>query len=70
MSGQLGQAVQQVMQTELMLTDLARQFPAASPAFRGAVDGLRQAGTALRAALRQIMTNPGAPEPPAPQIGG
>jgi hypothetical protein len=70
MSAKLGQAVQQVQQTELMLTDLARQFPAAATSFRAATDGLRQAGTALRAALRQIMTNPGQSEPPAPSIGG
>lgn len=70
MSAMLGQAVQRVMQTELMLTDMARQFPAAAPSLRSAVDGLRQAGTALRAALRQIMTSPGQPEPPAPNIGG
>ena len=70
MSAMLGQAVQQALQTEVMLTDLARQFPAAAPAFRNAVMGLRQAGTALRAALRQIMTSPGQPEPPSPGIGG
>ena len=66
----LGQAVQRIMQTELELADMARQFPAAAPSLRSAVDGLRQAGTALRAALRQIVTNPGQPEPPAPAIGG
>lgn len=69
-SAMLGQAVQRLMQTEMMLTDLARQFPAAAPALRAAQDGLRTAGTALRAALRQIMTNPGQPEPPTPSIGG
>lgn len=70
MSAQLGQAVQQIQQTELKMTELARQFPAAAASFRAASDGLRQAGTALRAALRQTMTNPGQPEPPAPAIGG
>lgn len=70
MSSMLGQAVQQALQTEVMLTDLARQFPAAAPAFQNAVVGLRQAGTALRAALRQIMTSPGQQEPPSPGIGG
>jgi hypothetical protein len=70
MSAQLGQAVQQMQQTELMLTDMARQFPAASPSLRSAVDGLRQAGTALRAALRQVMTSPGQSEPPTPALGG
>jgi hypothetical protein len=70
MSAKLGQVVQQVMQTELQLTDMARQFPAAAAAFRGAQEGLRQAGTSLRAALRQIITSPGQPEPPSPNIGG
>jgi transposase-like protein len=70
MSGKLGEAVQQIMKTEMAVTDLARQFPAAAPALRQAVDGLRQAGTGLRAALRQVMTQPGQPEPPAPNIGG
>lgn len=70
MSAMLGQAVQRVMQTELMLTDMARQFPAAAPSLRSAVEGLRQAGSGLRAALRQIVTNPGQPEPPAPALGG
>ena len=70
MSAQLGQAVEQIQQTELTLTEMARQFPAASPSLRSAVDGLRQAGTALRAALRQVMTSPGQSEPPAPAIGG
>lgn len=70
MSGKLGEAVQQIMKTELTVTDLARQFPAAAPALRQAVDGLRAAGTGLRAALRQVITSPGQPEPPAPNIGG
>lgn len=70
MSAKLGEAVQQIMKTEMTVTDLARQFPAAAPALRTAAEGLRQAGTGLRAALRQVMTNPGQPEPPAPAIGG
>ena len=70
MSAMLGAATQTIMKTETMLTDMARQFPAAAPSLRTAVDGLRQAGSGLRAALRQIMTSPGAPEPPAPAIGG
>ena len=70
MTAMLGQSVQQVMKTETMLTDMARQFPAAAPSFRRAVDGLRDASNALRAALRQLMTNPGQPEPPSPGIGG
>lgn len=70
MSAQLGQVVQTIMKTEMQINDLARQFPATAPSLRTAVDGLRQAGTGLRAALRQVLTNPGAPEPPAPTIGG
>lgn len=70
MSGKLGEAVQQIQKTELTVTELSRSFPAAAPALRQAVEGLRQAGTGLRAALRQVMVNPGQPEPPAPNIGG
>jgi hypothetical protein len=70
MSGMLGQGLQQVMQTEMMLGQLASQFPATAPALRRARTGLQDAGEALRAALRQIMTNPGQPEPPSPAIGG
>lgn len=70
MSAMLGQGLQQVQQTEMMLGQMASQFPAAAPALRRAQTGLRDAGEALRAALRQIMTNPGQPEPPAPAIGG
>ena len=70
MSAMLGQATQTIMKTETQLTDMARQFPAAAPSLRQAVDGLRQAGVGLRAALRQVLTSPGAPEPPAPAIGG
>lgn len=70
MSAMLGQGLQQVMQTEMMLGQLASQFPVSAPALRRAQTGLRDAGEALRAALRQIMTSPGQPEPPAPAIGG
>jgi len=70
MGSMLGQGLQQIEKTQLMLTDMARQFPAAAPAFRSAQQGLVEAGTALRGALRQIMTNPGQAEPPAPAIGG
>ena len=70
MSAMLGQGLQQVQQTEMMLGQMASQFPAAAPALRRAQAGLRDAGVALRAALRQIMTNPGQPEPQAPAIGG
>lgn len=70
MSGKLGEAVQQIMKTEVTVTEMARQFPAAAPALREAAEGLRTAGRGLRAALRQVMANPGQPEPPAPNIGG
>jgi hypothetical protein len=70
MAGALNQGVQQVEQTEMMLTQLAQQFPATAPALRQAQKGLRSAAEALRAASRQVMTNPGQPEPPAPNIGG
>lgn len=70
MSAKLGEAVQQLQKTELTMTEMSRQFPAAAPALRQVVDGLRQAGTGLRAALRQVMSNPGQPEPPSPAIGG
>lgn len=70
MAGKLGEAVQTLQKTELTVTELARQFPAAAPSLRQAAEGLRSAGTGLRAALRQVMTNPGQPEPQAPAIGG
>lgn len=59
----LKQAVQIIRQTQSAVMDLARQFPAAASA-------LRQVETGLRAALRQIVANPGTPEPPSPAIGG
>jgi hypothetical protein len=59
----LRQAVQQLRQGEMMTLEMAKQFPSAA-------QPLRQASTALRAALRQIIANPGQPEPPAPGIGG
>jgi hypothetical protein len=59
----LKQAVQSVRQIQVQIMDLAKQFPAAS-------SSLRTAATGLRAALRQIVANPGSPEPPSPSIGG
>jgi len=59
----LRQAVTQLRQSEMLLLDMTKQFPAASKA-------LTQATSGIRAALRQIITNPGMPEPPAPNIGG
>lgn len=59
----LKQAVQAVRQIQVQIMDLARQFPAAA-------SSLRASATGLRAALRQIIANPGSPEPPSPAIGG
>ena len=70
MSAMLGSALQTVMKMELQMTQLARQFPAAAPSLDSAKEGLRQAVNGLRAATRQVMTSPGQPEPPAPNIGG
>ena len=70
MSQMLGQGLQQVQQTEMMMGQLASQFPAASPPLRRAQAALSDAAEALRAAMKQIMTNPGQPEPPSPAIGG
>lgn len=57
------QGVQQLRQTQMMLTELSRRFPVAATS-------LNQANINITAALRQIDTNPGQPEPPAPNIGG
>lgn len=59
----LKQAVQSVRQIQVQLMDLARQFPSAA-------SSLRSSATGLRAALRQIIANPGSPEPPSPNVGG
>ena len=59
----LKQAVQNVRQIQVQIMDLARQFPAAA-------DSLRAAGEGVRAAMRQIIANPGSPEPPSPNVGG
>jgi hypothetical protein len=59
----LKQAVQSVRQIQVQCMDLARQFPAAASSLRAAMSG-------LRAALRQIIANPGSPEPPSPNVGG
>lgn len=70
MSGMLGTALQTVMKTEVMMTQMARQFPAAAPSLLSAQEGMRTAVSGIRAALRQILASPGQPEPPAPNIGG
>ena len=59
----LRQTVQELRKSEMMLLELAKQFPTAAKA-------LRDASTGIRAALRQIIASPGTPEPPAPAIGG
>ena len=66
----LGTALQTVQKAEVMLTPMARQFPAAAPSLLAAQEGMRQAINGIQAALKQIMTSPGQPEPPAPNIGG
>lgn len=70
MSAQLGTALQTANKMELQMTTMARQFPAASPSLLSAKEGITQAIEGIRAALRQILTSPGQPEPPAPNIGG
>ena len=70
MTAMLGAALQTVQKTELQLTQLARQFPAAGSALGEARDAIRKAIDPLRAATRQILLNPGQPEPPAPSVGG
>jgi hypothetical protein len=68
--GALGKALNTIQEAEITMTQMARQFPAASPSLLDAQKGIRQAVTGIKAALRQIMTSPGQPEPPAPAIGG
>src|SRR5215471_13970858 len=68
--GMLGTALNTLQQAEITMTQMARQFPAASPSLLDAQKGIRQGVDGIRAALRQIMTSPGQPEPPAPTIGG
>ena len=70
MQAMLGTALQTVQKAEVMLTPMARQFPAAAPSLLAAQEGFRQAINGIQAALKQIMTSPGQPEPPAPNIGG
>jgi hypothetical protein len=59
----LKQVLQTIREMQTGMMDLARQFPPAAPAFR-------EAAASLRAGLRQIIANPGSPEPPAPLMGG
>ena len=70
MQAMLGTALQTVQKAEVMLTPMARQFPAAAPSLLSAQEGMRTAVNGIRAALRQIMMSPGQPEPPSPNIGG
>jgi len=55
--------IQEIRSIETKLVGMAKQFPSAAPSFRKTVD-------ALRSALRQIVANPGSPEPSSPNIGG
>jgi hypothetical protein len=61
--GGLREAVQSIRDIQTQIMDLARQFPAAA-------SSLRECSTGLRAAMRQIVANPGSPEPTPPTIGG
>jgi hypothetical protein len=62
-TGKLRETIQMLRKTEMDLQSLTERFPAAAPS-------LRQAATGIRSALRQIIANPGTPEPAAPSIGG
>lgn len=62
-TSQLRTSIQKLRSMEMDLQSMTEQFPAAASA-------LRQATTGLRSALRQIIANPGTPEPPTPRIGG
>lgn len=55
--------IEKVRGMESDLLAIGQQFPAAGPAAEQAVQS-------VRAVLRQIIANPGAPEPSAPNIGG
>ena len=55
--------IQKIRGMESDLLGVSKQFPSSTPAVRKAVES-------IRAVLRQIIANPGAPEPEAPSIGG
>lgn len=55
--------IEKIRGMESDLLAIGQQFPAAGPAAEQAVQS-------VRAVLRQIIANPGAPEPSAPSIGG
>jgi hypothetical protein len=55
--------VMEIRSMDQRVSELARQFPEAAPP-------ARQASSGLKAMLRQIVANPGAPEPVGPdQVG-
>lgn len=56
-------AITDIRGMETKLIQLGKQFPTAAPS-------IRKASEAVRAVLRQIIANPGGPEPTAPDIGG
>lgn len=59
----LKMAAQVIRQMQTGVTSLAKQFPSAARS-------LRQAESALRAAMRDIISNPGGPEPTPPDVTG
>ena len=70
MQAMLGKTLDTVQKMQIQLTQIARQFPAAGPSLTAAGNAIQEAVKPLQDALRQIMGNPGQPEPPAPAIGG
>jgi hypothetical protein len=70
MAAMMGQAVSKIRETEMTLQQLARQFPGSAPALREAQTLISRAVIALNTALKQVITQPGQPEPPAPALGG
>jgi hypothetical protein len=56
-------ATEQMRSLMTAMADLAKQFPAASRS-------LKAATVNLRSAMREIVAQPGAPEPTTPAVGG
>jgi len=59
----LRETVSKLRAMEMELMETSKRFPAAAAS-------LRQATTGIRAALRQVIASPGAPEPKAPNVAG
>lgn len=70
MAAMMGQALSRLRETEMMLSSFARQFPGQAPSLREAQTLIGRAAQSLNTALKNIITSPGQPEPPAPAIGG